>query len=57
MKSLGNGKNDIPSHKATAANGSGLRRPLNQKDLLRLQDGYSVRKLLISYNAVLCNFN
>ncbi|XP_031092813.1 uncharacterized protein LOC115997405 isoform X2 [Ipomoea triloba] len=41
MKSLGNGKNDIPSHKATAANGSGLRRPLNQKDLLRLQDGYS----------------
>nr|GMD35293.1 ATP-dependent RNA helicase [Ipomoea batatas] len=41
MKSLGNGKNDIPSHKATAANGSGQRRPLNQKDLLRLQDGYS----------------
>ncbi|CAH9116297.1 unnamed protein product [Cuscuta europaea] len=41
IKSLGNTNNAISSHKTAAANCARPRRPMNQKELSRLHDGYS----------------
>ncbi|CAH9054608.1 unnamed protein product [Cuscuta epithymum] len=41
IKSLGNTNHVISSHKTIAANSARPRRPMNQKELSRLHDGYS----------------